>query len=307
MHNDSFNWIPRWKSALLRWPRTVGAFVVLGALTVWAQTSNGPITLQSLSQRIDALEKRMASAIRRRASERRRLSGRQRCGCGVAEANRAGGRVATGGRASQSRPIHGEGPLPHRRSGGSDAVDRDRRRSRLRQAGDERGERQGLYHRHRQHGDPDVRLDASDGSAYIGSPTGKNSGVRLFEPGTENTVGAITETVGGGAVVAVGIHGISKVETRVDNKGARVGILDNSGQKYVSNLTTHGNGGGDLELANPSGQVVAFMDANPVNNEGCAVFTSAGGEPLAKIGAAGDHGDVLLGGLRRASRCGKWH
>jgi hypothetical protein len=150
-----------------------------------------------------------------------------------------------------------------------------------------------------EHGDPYVRLDASDGSAYIGSPTGKNFGVRLFEPGTESSVAAMTETVGGGALIAVGIHGTSKVEMSVDNKGARVGVLDNSGQKYVSNLTTHGNGGGDLELANPSGQVVAFMDANPVNNGGRAAFTSAGGEPLAKIGGAGDHGDVLLGGSNK--------
>ena len=42
------------------------------------------------------------------------------------------------------------------------------------------------------------------------------------------------------------------------------------------------------------------MDANPANNEGRAVFTNAGGQPLAKIGAAGEHGDVLLGGPNKA-------
>jgi hypothetical protein len=300
MHKESFNWIPRWKSALLRWPRNVAAFVVLGALAVWAQTSNGPITLQSLSQRIDALEKRMASASGGGPAK----GGGYPAGSDVdAALQKLTAQVAElQQEVAQAKAAPSTVKAPFRIVG-ADAqtlltvTEGAPGSGKLVMKGvNGKAFTVGIA----EHGDPYVRLDASDGSAYIGSPTGKNFGVRLFEPGTENTVGAMTETVGGGALVAVGIHGTSKVEMRVDNKGARVGILDNSGQKYVSNLTTHGNGGGDLELANPSGQVVAFMDANPVNNEGRAVFTSAGGEPLAKIGAAGDHGDVLLGGSNKS-------
>jgi hypothetical protein len=105
---------------------------------------------------------------------------------------------------------------------------------------------------------------------------------------------------GQSAIVALGLRGTPKVLMRADNTAAIIGVLDDSGKKYLSNLTTHGNSGGDLELANASGQIVAFMDSNPNNNEGRAVFASAGGEPLAKIGAAGPHGDVLLSGPNKA-------
>ena len=102
---------------------------------------------------------------------------------------------------------------------------------------------------------------------------------------------------GQSAIVALGLHGTPKVhhENR-QHQRASLACSMTQVQKYLSNLTTHGNSGGDLELANASGQIVAFMDSNPNNNEGRAVFTSAGGEPLAKIGAAGPHGDVLLSG-----------
>jgi hypothetical protein len=139
------------------------------------------------------------------------------------------------------------------------------------------------------------RWDAATGSAYIGAPPGKDFGVRLYAAGGNTTAVAMSES-DHSAVVAVGLHGVEKLVMRTDNTVGRIGVLDNSGQKYLSNLTTHGSGGGDLEIANASGQVVAFMDANPADTEGRAVFTNAGGEPLAKIGAAGPHGDVLLGG-----------
>ena len=144
-------------------------------------------------------------------------------------------------------------------------------------------------------GDAFGRWDAATGSAYIGAPPGKDFGVRLYAAGGNTATVAMSES-GQSAIVALGLHGTPKLVMRTDNASAIIGVLDDSGKKYLSNLTTHGNSGGDLELANASGQIVAFMDSNPNNNEGRAVFTSAGGEPLAKIGAAGPHGDVLLSG-----------
>jgi hypothetical protein len=79
--------------------------------------------------------------------------------------------------------------------------------------------------------------------------------------------------------IAVGLHGTPKLVMRPDSTGSRIGVLDDSGQKYLSNLTTHGNSGGDLELANASGQIVAFMDANPSDKEGRAVFANLSSRP----------------------------
>jgi hypothetical protein len=149
-------------------------------------------------------------------------------------------------------------------------------------------------------GDAFGSWNAATGKAYIGAPPGKDFGVRLYAAGGNTTKVAMSEN-NQSAIVAVGLNGTAKLVMRADSTGGRIGVLDDSGQKYLSNLTTHGsNGGGNLELANASGQVVAFMDANPNNSEGRAVFTNAGGEPLAKIGAAGPHGDVLLGGPNKS-------
>jgi hypothetical protein len=140
-----------------------------------------------------------------------------------------------------------------------------------------------------------ARWDAATGTAYIGAPTGKDFGVRLYTAGGKSTAVALSETEHS-AVVAVGLHGTEKLVMKTDNTVGRIGVLDDSGNKYLSDLTARASGGGDLEIANSSGQLVASMDANPANNEGRAVFTNAGGEPLAKIGAAGPHGEVLLAG-----------
>jgi hypothetical protein len=148
-------------------------------------------------------------------------------------------------------------------------------------------------------GDAFGRWDAATGSAYIGAPPSKDFGVRLYAAGGNTTTVAMSESAHS-AIVALGLHGTAKVAMRADSTAGRVGVLDDSGQKYLSDLTTHGNSGGDLELGSASGQIVAFMDANPNNNEGRAVFANAGGEPLAKIGAAGPHGDVLLGGPNKS-------
>ena len=130
----------------------------------------------------------------------------------------------------------------------------------------------------------------------IGVPPGKTDfGIRLLAAGTNTSTAAMSEN-SQGALVAVGRAGVPKVEMVVSNGGTEIGILDDAGKLYTSALRDHGSRGGDLEIANGSGEVVATIDANPKNNEGRAVFTDSGGRPLAKIGAAGDHGDVLLGG-----------
>src|ERR1700722_385907 len=148
-------------------------------------------------------------------------------------------------------------------------------------------------------GDAFGRWDAAKGPPYIGAPPSKELVVRLYAAGGNTATVGMSENTQS-AIVAVGLHGTPKLVMRADSTGGRIGVLDNSGQKYLSNLTAHGNSGGDLELANASGQIVAFMDANPSNNQGRAVFANAGGEPLAKIGAAGPHGEVLLSGPNKA-------
>src|SRR5580698_943028 len=118
-------------------------------------------------------------------------------------------------------------------------------------------------------GDAFGRWNAATGSAFIGAPPGKDFGVRLYAAGGTTATVAMSENTQS-AIVAVGLHGVPKLVMRADGTGGRIGVLDDAGQKYLSNLTTHGSTGGDLELANASGQIVAFVDANPANNEGRA-------------------------------------
>jgi hypothetical protein len=313
MQNDRSHPITRLQASLLPLPprrragRTVAGIstlVVLAGLTLWAQSSTGPITLQSLSQRIDTLEKRLAKD---EASNSRTASppggpaksgaytggtdvdaAVQKLTAQVAELEQEVAQyrsaastvkapfriVGAGGQTllSVTEGAPGSGKLEMKGASGKAFT-------------------VGITDQ----GDAFGRWDASNGSAYVGSPSGKYFGVRLYAAGGNKTMVAMSES-DHGATVAVGLNGASKVEMNVDNTGARVGVLDDSGQKYLSNLTTHGSNGGDLEIANGSGQIVALMDANPANSEGRAVFTNAGGEPLAKIGAAGPHGDVLLFG-----------
>lgn len=282
-------------------PRTLAGtatLAVVAGITLWAQTSTGPITLQSLSQRIDLLEKRIARDEASAGGGPAKAGGYpadadvdaavQKLTAQVAELQQeiAEARSTPSTVKAPFRIVGAEGQTLLTVTEGAPGSGKL-----VMKGASGKAFTVGIADQ----GDPYARWDASNGSAYIGSPPGRYFGVRLFAPGTDTTVVSISETVGQ-ANVALGLHGTAKVEMRVDGTGARVGVLDNSGEKYVSNLTAHGNGGGDLELSNPSGQVVAIVDANPTNNEGRAVFTNGGGEPLAKIGAAGDHGDVLLGG-----------
>jgi hypothetical protein len=148
-------------------------------------------------------------------------------------------------------------------------------------------------------GDAFGSWNGATGSAYIGAPPTKDFGVRISTAGGSNTVAAMTES-STSAFIGIGLHGVPKVAMEIDSKGSKLGVLNDTADKYLSNLTTHGSSGGDLELANSSGQIVAFMDANPNNNEGRAVFANAGGEALARIGAAGPHGDVVLSNPNKA-------
>jgi hypothetical protein len=143
------------------------------------------------------------------------------------------------------------------------------------------------------------RWDASNGSALIGVPPGKTDfGIRLMAAGTNTTTVALAEN-NQSSMVAVGRNGVAKLEMVVNTTESLMGVMDNAGKFYLSALRDHGTSAGALEIANASGQVVASMDSNPKTTEGRATFTDAGGRPLAKIGAAGDHGDVLLAGTNK--------
>jgi hypothetical protein len=282
----------------------ISTLAVLAGLTLWAQSSTGPITLQSLSQRIDALEKRIAKD---EASNSRTASppgGPAKSGAytggtdvGAAVQKLTAQVAELEQEVAQSRSAPSTVKAPFRIVGAEGqtlltVTEGAPGSGKLEMKGaSAKAFTVGITDQ----GDAYGRWDASNGSAYIGSPPGKYFGVRLYAAGGTKTMVAMSET-GHAATVAVGLNGTTKVEMNVDNTGARVGVLDDSGQKYLSNLTTHGGSGGDLEIANGAGQIVAIVDANPTNSEGRAVFTNAGGQPLAKIGAAGPHGDVLLFG-----------
>lgn len=281
----------------------ISTLAVLAGLTLWAQSSTGPITLQSLSQRIDILEKRIASD---EASNSRTASpggptksgaypagtdadaAVQKLTAQVAELEQEVAQAKSAGSTVKApfRIVGAEGQTLLTVTEGA--------------PGSGKLEMKGASGKAftvgiTDQGDAYGRWDASNGSAYIGSPPGKYFGVRLYAAGSTKTMAAMAEG-DHAATIAVGLNGTTKVEMNVDNTGARVGVLDDSGQKYLSNLTVHGGSGGALEIANGSSQIVAIVDSNPTNSEGRAVFTNAGGQPLAKIGAAGPHGDVLLFG-----------
>jgi hypothetical protein len=287
------------KGALLRLPRTAAAFGILGTLAVWAQSSNGPITLQSLSQRIDVLEKRIASGSGGGAAKTGGYPAGSDLDAAVEKLTAQVAELQQEVAEAKSTPSTVKAPFRIVGAEGQTLLtvtEGAPGSGKLVMKGvNGKAFTVGIADQ----GDPYARLDASNGSAYIGSPAGKTFGVRLFARGTDTTVASMAED-GDHATIALGLHGTAKVAMTVGSDASSIGVLDDSGKRYLSNLTTHGvNGGGDLELANPSGQVVAFMDANPTNNEGRAAFTSAGGEPLAKIGGAGEHGDVLLGGSNK--------
>lgn len=132
--------------------------------------------------------------------------------------------------------------------------------------------------------------------AFMGAPKGKEFGFRLYPGSADTAVAGMIEDSQGNATIGISKNDIWRVDMAVGGASGIVGVLDNSGKKYLSALTNYPGGGGSLQVANPSGQIVSLVDANPTNNEGRAVFTDNGGVPLAKIGAAGPHGDVQLFG-----------
>ncbi len=276
----------------------IALIAVLTGLTLWAQGPAGPVTLQSLSTRIDLLEKRVArdeAAGGRTSPQSGVPSGNpgadaslQQLTAQIAELKQE----IADARSSQSTV---KAPFRVVGAGGQtllNVIEVAPGSGKLEMKGaNGKSFTAGMTNQ----GDAFARWDAAMGTAYIGAPPGKVFGVRLFAAGSETTTLAMTEAPDS-ALIAIGLHGTPKLVLRADTAGAKMGVLDDSGSRFLSNLTAHGNSGGDVEIANASGQIVAFMDANPANNEGRAVFASAGGEPLAKIGAAGPHGDVLLGG-----------
>ncbi len=138
--------------------------------------------------------------------------------------------------------------------------------------------------------------NSGQGSALIGAPAAGPFGVRVYGADAKTAVAGLVADAQGNGSLSVNQGGKARISLGVRNGSGFVGVLDDAGQTYLAVLTNHSGGGGAVQLANPSGQIVAFMDANPTNNQGRAAFTDSGGQPLVRIGAAGSHGDVLIGG-----------
>jgi hypothetical protein len=64
----------------------------------------------------------------------------------------------------------------------------------------------------------------------------------------------------------------------------------------LSSAISSSGDNGEMDFFNSSGKLAAVIGANPENGEGHAKFMDPSGTPLALIGAAGTHGDVLLFG-----------
>lgn len=143
-----------------------------------------------------------------------------------------------------------------------------------------------------------AEIESATGSAYIGAE--KDFGVRIYGADGKTATAGMVEDAQGNASVQLAQKGVPRVSLAVGGASGIVGVLDGTGKKFLAALTNYPGGGGALQVAAPSGQIVAQVDANPVNNLGRAVFTDGGGNPLAKIGAAGSHGDVLLSGNGKA-------
>jgi hypothetical protein len=148
--------------------------------------------------------------------------------------------------------------------------------------------------------DPFVRVNSAGGSGLIGAPSGNAFGFRIYGADGKTANAGMIEDAQGNSSITIARQGIPRVSMAVGTSSGIIGVLDKAGGKYASSLTSYDGDGGALKIANSSGQIVAMVDANPTNNQGRAVFTDTGGNPLAKIGAAGAHGDVLLGGPDKA-------
>lgn len=144
-----------------------------------------------------------------------------------------------------------------------------------------------------------ARVNSKSGySTLIGAPGGKGMGVRLYDiDGKTATAGMLEDS--NGPLVGVLSKGKQIASLAVLGGLGYVGVTGDD-NKYLAALTSYPGGGGALQIANPAGQIVSLVDSNPATNTGRAVFTNSGGQPLAKIGAAGVHGDVLLGGPDKA-------
>jgi hypothetical protein len=142
-------------------------------------------------------------------------------------------------------------------------------------------------------------VTSKKGVAFLGSPNGKDFGVRLYAPDGSTPTAGLVEDGGGNASMGIG-KGQYRVKLQSSDTVGTMGVLGNDGQTFVSALTNYAGGGGALQVANGSGQIVSLVDSNPTTTEGRAVFTDSGGQPLAKIGVAGSHGEVLLFGGSKA-------
>jgi hypothetical protein len=67
----------------------------------------------------------------------------------------------------------------------------------------------------------------------------------------------------------------------------------NDGKRWAAALTTNDNGG-EMYVANSTGQKVGGITTDPGSNTGQVLLYDSGGTPLVTVGVQGNHGDVLL-------------
>lgn len=131
--------------------------------------------------------------------------------------------------------------------------------------------------------------------ARMGPNNNGSMGFRLYAPGSALASAGMDLQTNFAGDMFVGAPGKAVAAMTVTGGVGDLAILDASG-KRLSDLSMYPGGGGVLRLANPSGQNVSVIDANPANGEGRAIFADTGGSPLTKIGVAGNHGDVQIFG-----------
>jgi hypothetical protein len=134
--------------------------------------------------------------------------------------------------------------------------------------------------------------------------------IMVVDAPAKGTVSGLTIYNPDGSFVQVGpgqsgFSGVRVYDGRVGAAArAFMGLLENSRPGFAlakadgslsTGISTSGENA-EMDFYNSSGKVAAVIGANPENGEGHAIFKDAGGTTLARIGAAGTHGDVILEG-----------
>jgi hypothetical protein len=271
------------------WRWSVFAMAVIGiSISLMAQSAQGPVTLQSLAKRVTDLENRVTAD--------------EASGTNIPQTADNGSSPSTGKSSSSSS---GElAALQKRVSTLESSVDylvQTRSPDTLLAPFKVLGkDGKPVLTVTEEDGGGALRLFGAGGtSALIGSPHGQ-FGIRLYPANASRPAAAMIIDPQGIPTIGVASNGKWRATMQIVSDQGHIGVKGSQSDAYLAALTSYPGGGGALQIALPSAQVVSLVDANPANNEGRAVFTNTGGQPLAKIGAAGSHGDVLIGGNGKA-------